>query len=128
MYTAVAKYEQGKMKHEVLIGTHHLVADVSPAEGGEDLGPTPHDFLAAALASCTAITLRMYATRKGWPLQSADTTVVLDHQKTSVKFDRKITLVGIVDEEQKARLLDIANRCPVHQALSGKIEIVTSLA
>lgn len=127
MNTATAKYQQGKMSHEIHVGSHTLVSDVSAAEGGEDLGPSPHDYLAGALAACTALTLRMYALRKGWPLQSADTTVTLDHQKTLSAFDRKIHLVGDLNEEQKARLLDIANHCPIHQALSGKIDIVTSL-
>lgn len=127
MNTATAKYQQGKMKHEIQVGSHHLVTDVSLQEGGENLGPSPHDYLAVALASCTAITLRMYATRKGWPLVSADTTVILDHQKTLVKFDRQIHLVGELSDEQKARLLDIANHCPIHQALTGKIEVVSSL-
>lgn len=127
MNTAIAKYEQGKMKHEILVGSHHLISDVSVQEGGENLGPSPHDYLAVALASCTAITLRMYATRKGWPLISADTTVNLDHQKTVVKFDRQIHLVGELSEEQKIRLLDIANHCPIHQALTGKIEVISSL-
>jgi putative redox protein len=127
MYTATAKYEQGKMKHEILVGTHHFVSDISEKEGGENIGPSPHDFLAAALAACTAITLRMYAGRKSWPLKSADTTVNLDHQKGLVKFDRQIHLVGDLSNEQRQRLLDIANRCPVHEALSSKIEISTIL-
>jgi len=127
MYTAIAKYEQGLMKHELQVGNHHLVADVTVKEGGEDLGPSPHDYLAVALASCTAITLRMYAQRKAWPLKSADTTVTVDHQKELTKFDRKINLVGDLDEEQRTRLLQIANMCPVHKALSGKIEITTAL-
>jgi len=127
MNIAIAKYSEGKMKHEVQVGSHQIIADVSVKEGGEDLGPSPHDFLAIALASCTAITLRMYATRKGWPLLSADTTVNLDHQKDLVKFDRQIHLVGDLSEEQKQRLLDIANHCPIHQALTGKIEVNTKL-
>ncbi|MBS1971177.1 MAG: OsmC family protein [Bdellovibrionales bacterium] len=127
MNTAIAKYQQGKLSHGIQVGNHTLVSDVSVAEGGEDLGPSPHDYLAVALAACTALTLRMYALRKGWPLQSADTTVILDHQKAASKFDRKIHLVGELNDEQKARLLDIANHCPIHQALSGKIDIVTSL-
>lgn len=127
MNIAIAKYESGKMKHEIQIGSHHIVSDVSVQEGGEDLGPSPHDYLAVALASCTAITLRMYATRKGWPLVSADTTVILDHQKNVAKFSRQIHLVGALSDEQKSRLLDIANHCPIHQALTGKIEVVSSL-
>ncbi|WP_413288669.1 OsmC family protein [Bdellovibrio sp. HCB337] len=116
------------MKHEIQVGSHHLIADVSTAEGGEDLGPSPHDYLAVALASCTAITLRMYAQRKSWPLKSADTLVNVDHQKEVTKFDRRINLIGDLDDEQRKRLLDIANHCPIHKALSGKIEITTSLA
>lgn len=128
MYTSIAKYEQGLMKHELQVGNHHLVTDVSVKEGGEDLGPSPHDYLAVALASCTAITLRMYAQRKAWPLKSADTTVTVDHQKELTKFERKINLIGDLNDEQRARLLAIANHCPVHKALSGKIEISTALA
>ncbi len=127
MNTATAKYQQGKLSHELQVGRHTLVSDVSAAEGGEDLGPSPHDYLTAALAACTALTLRMYALRKGWPLQSADTTVTLDHQKTLSTFDRKIHLIGDLNEEQRTRLLEIANRCPIHQVLIGKIDITTSL-
>ena len=125
--TAEVTNTSDRYTSDLQVNQHSLIVDEPLEKGGEDLGPSPHDFLAIALASCTAITLRMYATRKGWPLLSADTTVNLDHQKDLVKFDRQIHLVGDLSEEQKQRLLDIANHCPIHQALTGKIEVNTKL-
>jgi putative redox protein len=112
----------------VHIGPHHLVADEPVENGGDDAGPAPHDFLLAALGACTSITVKMYATRKGWPLTSCE--VHLSQRKEDGKhvIERDIQLVGALDEEQRARLLEIANKCPVHKTLTGEIEIHSKLA
>lgn len=127
MSVAIVKYDQGKMQHKIEVGSHKLISDISEKEGGENHGPSPHDYLAVALAACTSMTLRMYATRKAWPLESADSTVTLNQQKDVTKFEIRIHLSGDLSPEQKDRLLEIAQHCPVHRALSGKIEITTSL-
>jgi putative redox protein len=121
------RHESGKLRQELFVGRHHFVADELIEQGGEDNGPSPFDFLASALGACTAITLRMYAQRKSWPLETADIVVTLSKVSDATKFDRTIDLKGALTIEQKSRLLEIANRCPVHRILTEKIEITTSL-
>lgn len=130
----------GGFRTEVLARGHALVADEPVAVGGSDLGPTPYDLLAAALGACTSMTLRMYADRKGWPLE--ETVVRLRHFKVHAKdgercvsdearvdqLDRDIALVGPLDEQQRARLLEITNHCPVHRTLSAGVRITTELS
>ena len=108
---------------------HILISDEGPDLGGQDAGPTPSAFMAASLASCTAITLRMYADRKGWDLQQADiqVTIMRDKAENITKISREIKLTGKLNAEEKDRLLAIANKCPVHQMLSNPIEINSSL-
>ena len=112
-------------------GNHGFVADESEALGGNDFGPSPYELLNAALAACTAMTLQMYARRKKWDLK--DVKVHLSYDRSYKEdcdqcsesdrrlehFDKSIELVGDLDESQKARLLEIAERCPVHRTLSG---------
>lgn len=112
---------------------HQWFADESKAIGGDDYGPNPYELLLAALGACTSMTLRMYAGRKQWPLD--DISVSLMHQKSKREagvsvdiFRRVITLVGqSLTEDQRQRLLEIANKCPVHKTLTGQIEIQTEL-
>jgi putative redox protein len=127
MNTVKLRYEKGKLRQEITAGRHHLVADEPIELGGEDTGPSPYEYLATSLASCTAITLRMYAQRKAWPLENAEISVSFEIAQDKTTFDRKIQLVGALTPEQRDRLLDIANRCPVHKILTGKIEIQTTL-
>ena len=124
---------------EVTAGAHHLRSDEPPAFGGTDSGPTPYDLLLAALGSCTSMTVAMYARRKGWPLERV--TVRLRHSRVHAEdcaacetqdakltvIDREIVLDGSLGDDQRARLLAIANRCPVHLTLTSKIEIRTKL-
>lgn len=106
-----------------------VIADEPPAVGGQDLGFAPSELLAAALAACTSATLRMYADRKGWDLQEVKLEVNLERSETENKtaIDRKLELTGNLDETQRARLLQVANSCPVHKILSNPIALTTQL-
>ncbi len=117
----------GKLSHRVEIGPHHLVTDEPPENLGEDLGPTPFEYLAAALGACTALTAKLYAQRKGWPLEDIDVRVNIDRREEETLFDRKVRFIGNLDPAQKERMLEIVGHCPVHKALMGRIKIETSM-
>lgn len=108
-------------------GRHVFEADEPVAQGGTDLAPAPDELLEAALASCTAITLRMYANRKQWPVEAIDVAVSLERIDGKTVFSRNIQLRGNLDQEQKDRLLQIAKLCPVSKTLSGSIEVNSSI-
>jgi len=124
---------------EIEIGPHRLKGDEPVAFGGADTGPSPYDFLLAALGTCTSMTISLYARTKGWPLESV--TVSLHHSKihaidcaeceTKVgkidRIEREIQLTGALTTEQRAKLMEIADRCPVHQTLTSEINIRTRL-
>ena len=121
----------------ITAGGHQLIADEPAAIGGADSGPTPYDLLLAGLGACTAITVRMYADRKGWPLRQ--TTVRLRHQRIHAKdcaacettlgqldqIERELQFEGELTDEQRARLMDIAERCPVHRTLESEVLVST---
>lgn len=117
-----------KLQYKIRIGKHELIADAPEAFGGDDSGPEPHDLLAASLAACTALTVTMYAKRKGMRLD--DVRVTIDHgqQDGAYELRRHIEFVGQLSADERARLLDIANKCPVHKTLSGTIHIHTEAA
>jgi len=121
---------QGRFQVEIRAGGGRFVADEPVEVGGLSSGPTPYDLLGSALGACTAMTVRMYAERKGWPLTS--TTVRVLHRRgglqTRDRFAREIVLEGALTSEQRRRLLEIANRCPVHQTLERGAEVITVLA
>jgi putative redox protein len=129
----------GKFQQEILTGPHHLLADEPVKLGGLDSGPGPYDFLLAGLGACTSMTIRLYADFKRIPLENV--SVRLNHEKKIhakdcqdcdnkvAKVDhiyRSITLEGPLDAEQRKRLMEIADKCPVHQTLESNIDISTT--
>lgn len=118
-------------KTEIKTATNNLIADEPISAGGLDLGFSPEELLASALAACTCGTLRMYANRKGWvELLEINVHVEFsrDVQANVSQMNRKIELVGDLNDEQKARLLSIANKCPIHNTLTHTITIDTTLS
>jgi putative redox protein len=121
------QFGNGAYEQRITVGSHHLLSDVDASKGGGDSSPSPHEYLAAALAACTGMTLKMYASRKSWGLENAIVTVDINRADDVERFTRGITLVGNLDAEQITRLMDIADKCPVHKALVGTIAIDTQL-
>ncbi|HWW32901.1 MAG TPA: OsmC family protein [Steroidobacteraceae bacterium] len=111
----------------LVAGHHTLTADEGAALGGQDTGAAPHELLCAALAACTAITLRMYAGRKGWPLAAAHVDVLFRLEGDKRLMTRRLRLEGELDEAQRARLADIAERTPVTLTLKQGVAITTTL-
>ncbi len=135
----VSETGDGQFTQKIIIGSHVLIADEPIINGGKDTGPSPYDFLLAALGSCTSMTLRMYAKLKKFPLEQV--IVRLKHEKIHVEdcigcennnskidhIERLIELEGTLTQEQRTQLLEIANKCPVHRTLTSKIIITTKL-
>lgn len=124
--SSVARTGAG-LRTRVSVRGFELAADEPVGVGGEETAPTPSDYLAVALASCAAMTVRMYADRKNWPLEAV--TVRARQRKAAegekiARFERTVELAGELDDEQRARLLEIANRCPVHRLLESGARIV----
>jgi putative redox protein len=131
----VARSDRHGYRTEIVVGDHHLVADEPATAGGVDAGPSPYELLLAALASCTAMTMRMYADRKQWPLHGATVSVrtasshatdcaECDAKLVGIKrLEHRIVLDGPLSEEQRGRLLEIAERCPVRQTLLRGIPV-----
>lgn len=127
----------GKYTQQIVAGNHRLIAD-EPTPVGDDAGPTPYDLLLAGLGACKSLTVRMYADRKGWPLD--DVRVTLRHNRIHAedcaecetpkgwvsRIDCSVELIGDLDADQRQRLLAIAERCPVHQTLTSEIVITTT--
>ncbi|MDX1574837.1 MAG: bifunctional alpha/beta hydrolase/OsmC family protein [Kiloniellales bacterium] len=130
---------EGKFAQRVAAGPHHLRADEPLSVGGDDSGPGPYDLLLAGLGACTSMTLRLYAERKGWPLERV--TVTLSHDKIHAedcaecetksgrldRIERRLLLEGALGGEQRARLLEIAEKCPVHRTLESEVVVTTGL-
>jgi uncharacterized OsmC-like protein len=130
---------RGRFEQLLFAGRHIMAADEPVADGGADAGPGPYDLLLMALGACTSMTLRLYASRKHWPLERVVVRLAHDKrhsddcrdcpEKASLvdHIDRTIELIGPLDSTQRERLLDIANKCPVHRTLTSTIEIATTL-
>ena len=130
----------GRFAQDMLVGGHRLRADEPLAIGGDDSGPGPYDLLLAGLGACTSMTVRMYADRKGWPLERV--AVTLRHDKIHAqdcadcetregkldRIERALSLGGPLDDEQRRRLLEIADKCPVHRTLHSEVLIETALS
>jgi uncharacterized OsmC-like protein len=140
MATVIVRGGSSGFTQEIEAGRHRLRADEPVEAGGADAGPTPYDLLLAALGACTSMTIGLYARRKQWPVESVE--VRLQHSKIHAadcaecetregkldRIERKIVLRGPLTDEQRARLLEIAERCPVHRTLTSDINIRTRLA
>lgn len=125
----------GYLKQEIRAGNHTLFADEPVKDGGSDSGPDPYSLLLASLGACTAMTLQLYAKRKEWPLEKVEVSLhnqsiyaedcsdCLTKQGRITKIERYIHLTGPLTDEQKLRLLEIAERCPVHRTLTSEITI-----
>jgi putative redox protein len=125
MASAVARRRKG-YEHEVEMREHRLIADEPAEKGGSDRGPTPTELLAASLASCTAITLEMYANRKEWGLGTMEVAVDFTESTPDdpAAFDVRITVGAQLSEESRERLLTIAGKCPVHKALKAQDVVI----
>jgi putative redox protein len=120
---AVAKRTNGRFEHDIVVRTHHLGADEPEHNGGDDTAPNPQELLAASLASCTAITMEMYAKRKGWDIGPVE--VEADYSPAErgapTKFRMVLRLPRDLTEEQVEKLRVIAAKCPVHRTLDGEV-------
>ena len=135
----VIVHSVGNLRQEIDAGSHTLYADEPVDAGGDNAGPNPYELLLAALGACTSMTLQMYARRKGWPLE--DVEVRLSHRRDYMRdceecpdkparldvIERRITLKGDLDQAQRLRLLEIAEKCPVHRTLTGTIKVNDTL-
>ncbi len=138
-FTVEVTGSAGGFAQEITAGPHRLRADEPAASGGTDTGPDPYALLLAALGSCTSMTLGVYARRKKWPLEAV--TVRLRHSRVYLedcegcestprrieRIDREILLAGPLDDQQRAGLLAIADKCPVHRTLTATVAIETRL-
>ena len=120
---AISRRVGDRLRQQVKVRDHELTADEPKASGGEDSGPSPQELLAASLASCTAVTMEMYAVRKGWDV--GEVTVDVDyepaHRGSPTRFAMTVSLPKELPEDQRERLMQIAAKCPVHRTLEGEV-------
>jgi len=130
-YSVTASIGKEHYKTSLNYGVHEFYADELPENDGKDVGPSPSGLLASALASCTAITLRMYADRKKYDVEKINVNVELIRKDISgishSLFEQKIVVAGKISESERTRLLEIADKCLIHKALKGEIRIATTI-
>ncbi len=124
----VHKAADGKLRQAISAGLNTFFADVPAVQGGDDSGPDPHDLLDAALGACTALTVTMVARRRQMPLDDLKVTISHVEADGVYRITRMLEFVGALSDEQKTYLTGIANKCPIHKALSGRFEIETRVA
>ena len=112
---------------DVVIRQFHLIADEPPELGGDDAGPAPLEWILAGLGSCKTITVKMYAARKGWKLDNVSVDLSYEKVGSSYQIQAHLTIEGDLNDRQRQRLLEIADRCPVHRLLTDDVEIKTVL-
>jgi putative redox protein len=122
-----SQFGEGPLQQKLSTGDLHFLSDAEVSKGGSGTGPSPHEYLGAALAACTSMTLKMYASRKAMSLENAIVIVDIERVDDVEKFPRDIQLIGSLSAEEKERLMEIANKCPIHKALAGQIQIKTQL-
>ena len=122
-----SQFGEGPLQQKLSAGDLHFLSDAELSKGGSGTGPSPHEYLGAALAACTSMTLKMYASRKEMNLENAIVTVDIESAYDIEKFTRDIQMIGNLNAEEKERLMEIANKCPIHKALAGQIQIKTQL-
>lgn len=126
MRDVVVRSDDTKLGQDITIGGFRLRADEPVDKGGADTGPEPHEWMLSALGACTSMTLRLYAERKGWPLRGVRVTLTGGPADGKYAITRRIAMDGDLDAEQRQRLLEIADKCPVHRTLTGEITVQTS--
>jgi putative redox protein len=125
--TASAAGADPNYRQSLRCGHHSMVADERPARGGADAGPMPFEYLLSALGSCTSITLRMYAERKGWPLGAVTVNLAVYRADDKFRIERNITVSGALTDERRAKLAEICEKTPVTLALKAGTSIATTL-
>jgi putative redox protein len=120
------------LKHQIKAGEHTLTSDAPKEVGGQELGPDPHEYLLAALGACTSMTMKLFAGKRGWDLQSVEVLLEEDQVddgegKKKTVISREIKVKGELNQEQIDTLKNIADKCPVHKLLMGEKSIVTNL-
>jgi len=128
MREVTVEWAEGKFAQDIAVGGHRMRADEVSEKGGDNSGPAPHELLLAALGSCTAMTLKVYAERKSWPLRDVRVTLNGTHTDVGFAIARQLKIDGDLDAEQRQRLIEIADKCPVHKTLAGHITITTTEA
>jgi len=126
MRSVAVQWAKGKFAQDIRIAGHKIRSDEEAEKGGDDSGATPHELLLAALGACTAMTLKVYAERKGWPLRDVDVTLNGTNGEGAYIITRQVAIHGDLDAEQRQRLMEIADKCPVHRTLMGEITINTT--
>lgn len=122
----VATSGVGRLQQNVAAGRHYLIADEPRSVGGDDTGPSPYDYLLTALGACTAMTMKLYAVRKGLPLDAVQVDVSHSRGDTGENIMRRIKMVGDLSIDDRRRLIEIAGKCPVHKTLSSPVNIETA--